>query len=116
MQPSLASCPIVESSEWQAWINAMPGPNATPTLIVTGKAVVPSGGYRIGWNQPVVMTSYPVQVVVELRPERAPGMHTQALATKEVRGEWPMRDPVGSVTITCGSKTLARISPVATAH
>ena len=94
----------------------MPGPGATPTLIVTGKAVVPSGGYRIGWNQPIVMESYPVQVSVELQPVRSQGMHTQALVTKEVRGEWPMRDPVGAVSITCGPKTLARISPVVSAQ
>ncbi|MEO5774802.1 MAG: hypothetical protein ABIQ32_11890 [Sphingomicrobium sp.] len=115
-QPALASCPVSESSDWHAWINAMPGPNATPTLIVTGKAVVSSGGYSVGWGDPLVMESYPVQVSVELRPVRASEMHTQALVTKEVRGEWPMREPVGSVTITCGPKTLARISPVESAR
>lgn len=94
----------------------MPGPTANPTLIVTGKAVVPSGGYTIRWNQPVILESYPVQVSVELRAVRGAGARTQALVTKDVRGEWPMREPVGSVTITCGRKTLARISPVARAH
>jgi hypothetical protein len=62
------------------------------------------------------MESYPVQVGIELRPLRGSGMHTQALVTKEIRGEWPMRDQVGSVTITCGPKTLARISPVVSAR
>ncbi|MEO7188691.1 MAG: hypothetical protein ABIW58_09850 [Sphingomicrobium sp.] len=116
VQPAATSCPIVQSSDWRAWVNAMPGPGSAPTLIVTGKVVVPTGGYRIDWGQPLVMESYPVQVRVELIPTRSQGRFTQALVTKEVRGEWPMREPVGALTITCGPKTLARIAPVETAH
>ena len=115
-RPAATSCPIIQSSDWRAWVNAMPGPGSTPTLIVTGKVVVPTGGYRIAWGEPLVMESYPVQVRVELIPTRAQGRFTQALVTKEVRGEWPMRERVGALTITCGPKTLARIAPVETAH
>jgi hypothetical protein len=43
-------------------------------------------------------------------------MATQALTTQDVRGEWPVSPPVGSVTITCGGQVLARIAPVETAH
>jgi hypothetical protein len=43
-------------------------------------------------------------------------MATQALTTQDVRGEWPVSPPVGSVTITCGGQPLARIAPVETAH
>ena len=37
-----ATCPVVGASDWAAWVNAMPGPNARPTLIVTGKVTVPT--------------------------------------------------------------------------
>ena len=116
--PGLAgspACPIVGSSDWQAWINAMPGPNAEPTLIVTGKVEVPTGGYRFEWRDLIVMESYPVQIVAGLSPILPTGYVTEAHVTHEVRGEWPMRPPVGAVTIRCGSRTLGTISPVPTA-
>ncbi len=112
-------CPIMSSSDWAAWINAMPGPRARPTLIVTGKATVPTGGYRFELADVQVMESYPVQVVVHLRqlPSANPGAPaTQMVETHDMRGEWPIEPPVGSVTVRCGSRVLARISPVETAH
>ena len=94
----------------------MPGPQARPKLIVTGKVEVATGGYRIVWTDLRVMESYPVQVVAELATVRPTGYVTEAHVVHEVRGEWPMSPPVGSFTVTCGGKTLARISPVETAH
>ena len=114
--PTPQSCPIVSSSDWQAWVNAMPGPAARPKLITTGKVTVPTGGYAFRWGEPRIMESYPVQVSVELIPMPPAGPATQALETHEVRGEWPMSPPVGAFTVTCGGKSLARISPVETAH
>jgi hypothetical protein len=32
---------------WNAWINRQPGPGSTPTLYVTGKFEVPTGGYSM---------------------------------------------------------------------
>jgi hypothetical protein len=94
----------------------MPGPNARPTLIVTGKAVVPTGGYRFEWRSPLVAQSQPVRVTAELRPIAPSGIATEALVTHDVRGEWPSEHQVGSVRILCGGRELATISPVETAH
>ena len=116
--PQLAvqqACRATDSRDWQAWINAMPGPNSQPRLIVTGKYTAPSGGYSYRWDSPRVMESYPVQVAVQLIPVPPGGYASDALVEHEVRGEWPMRPPVGSVTITCGDHVLARVSPVPTA-
>ncbi|WP_310467578.1 hypothetical protein [Sphingomonas sp.] len=109
-------CGILASREWKAWVNAMPGPNARPTLIVIGKADTPTGGYSFAWRDIRVMESYPVQVVVDLVATPPSGPATQAIVTHDVRGEWPSQEPVGSLTIRCGEKVLARISPVETAH
>lgn len=114
--PVPQSCPVVASSDWQAWVNAMPGPNAQPTLIATGRVTVPTGGYTFRWGSPRVMESYPVQVSVPLIAVPPSGAATQAVQTHEVRGEWPMSPPVGSLTITCGDRILGRVSPVPTAH
>src|SRR5687767_15145091 len=109
-------CGIIRSNDWAAWVNAMPGPNARPTLIVTGKVTVPTGGYRFEWRDMRVMESYPVQVAVELDAIPPAGGATQAVVTHEVRGQWPISPPVGSLTVRCGGTLLARIAPVETAH
>jgi hypothetical protein len=113
--PSSRSCPAVSSSDWQAWVNAMPCPNARPRLIATGRVTMPTGGYRYRWGDLRVMESYPVQISVQLIPIPPSGPATQALESQEVRGEWPMSPPVGSLTITCGDKVLGRVAPVQTA-
>ena len=94
----------------------MPGPNARPTLIVTGKVTVPTGGYRIEWGDFRVAESYPVQIFADLRVIPPTQGVIQVEITHDVRGEWPLGEPVGSVTISCGDRVLARISPVETAH
>jgi hypothetical protein len=94
----------------------MPGPDARPKLIVTGKVTVPTGGYRFVWRQMRVMESYPMQVAIELAPIAPGGPATQAIVTHDVRGEWPVSPPVGSLTVRCGDGVLARIAPVETAH
>lgn len=109
-------CAIVGSSGWAAWVNAMPGPNARPTLIVTGKVTAPTGGYRFAWRDMRVMESYPVQVAVELEAIPPTGGATEALVTHDIRGQWPIDPPVGSLTIRCGGRPLAQIAPVETAH
>ncbi|HET7707957.1 MAG TPA: hypothetical protein VFK50_00315 [Sphingomicrobium sp.] len=114
--PVPMSCPVVRSIDWQAWVNAMPGPNMQPRLIAIGKVTVPTGGYSFRWGEPRVMESYPVQVSVELHPVPPAGPATQALTTHEVRGEWPMRPPVGALTVTCGGRILGHVSPVESAH
>lgn len=115
--PPEANCPIVRSGEWNAWVNMMPGPNSRPTLHVTGKVVVPTGGYQIGFEpQLVIRESYPAQAVAELRVTPPAGPATQAVMTHEVRWEWPLSQPVGSLDIVCRGETLTRISQVQTAH
>ena len=114
VQPAAAECDMIESRDWRAWVNAMPGPSMRPTLIVTGTVTLPSGGWDFIWRTRV-MESYPVQVAFDLEPLIAEGA-TQAVTTRELRHELAIDPPVGSVTLRCGSKVLARIAPVETAH
>ena len=110
------SCLIAGSSEWCAWMNAMPGADGKPMLIVTGKVMVPTGGYRPSLVLEQVAESHPVQVFTRLHPNPPGGGATQAIGTHEVRSSWPMSTPVGSVTVRCGSRVLAQISPIETAY
>ena len=110
------ACRSVVGSDFAAWVNAMPGPNARPKLIVTGKVATPAGGYRIRFDALTVMESYPVQIIADLIVTPPDGPATQAVMTHDVRGEWPSEEKVGAVTVRCGARTIARISPVETAH
>lgn len=110
----VGSCPIAGSANWAASINALNRP--TPTLIVTGSVTVPTGGYRPSLVLAQVAESYPVQVFIRLELNPPAGMATQAIVTHEVRGEWPMSSPVGSVTVRCRGHLLAHVSPVPSAR
>ena len=114
--PPPPPCPVMSSSDWRAWVNAMPGPGGgRPTLIVVGNVTLPSADWTAQLVGSRVMESYPVQVVVEL-DARSSGMGAQVPTVREVRGSWPSEEKVGSVTVTCRGTTLARISPVETAY
>ncbi len=109
-------CPILSSTDWAAWVNAMPGPVARPKLIVTGRVTVPTGGYRVTLQQgPLQEIHPPIQQMI-LRAQPPSGGATQAVVTHEVRAELPALESYGSVTIRCGSSTLASITDVERAY
>jgi hypothetical protein len=116
-QPAPPECPISASRDWTAWINRMPGPNSRPMLVVSGKVVTPTGGFQVAFDRYMqIRESYPAQAFVTLSvadPDGAPV--TQAQVTHEVRWEWPLNQPVGSVVVRCGDKTLAEITSIQTA-
>jgi len=95
----------------------MPGPNARPTLIVTGKVVTPTGNNDANFEPSLQMReSDPVQAVATVRVTGRGSPATMMFTEHDVRGEWPVTQPIGSLTVRCGDRTLAVISPVETAH
>ena len=116
-QPAPPECPIAVSRDWTAWINRMPGPNSRPMLVVSGKVVTSTGGFQVAFDRYMqIRESHPAQAFVTLLvadPEGPPV--TQAQVTHEVRWEWPLNQPVGSVVVRCGDKTLAEITRIQTA-
>ena len=116
-QPAPPECPISSSRDWTAWINRMPGPNSHPMLVVSGKVVTSTGGFQVAFDRDIqIRESFPAQAFVTLfvaDPEGAPV--SQAQATHPVRWEWPLNQPVGSVVVRCGDKTLAEITSIQTA-
>jgi hypothetical protein len=117
-QPQPPECPITASRDWAAWVNAMPGPGARPTLVVRGKVVTATGGYQVAFDRAMqIRRGQPPQAFVTLYvapPEGAAA--SQAASTHEVRWEWPLNVPVGSVVVRCGDKTLAEITNIQTAY
>ena len=117
-QPVPPECLISSSRDWTAWINRMPGPNSGPMLVVTGKVVTPTGGYQVAFDRYMqIRKAYPAQAFVTLNVAGPGGAQSsQAQVTHDVRWEWPLNQPVGSVIVRCGDKTLAEITRIQTAY
>jgi hypothetical protein len=109
-------CPITASKGWSAWIDAMPGPSPR-RLVVRGEVVTAGGGYQVAFDPDLpIREMYPAQAVATLHVTSPKRPAASAAVTHEVRWEWPLSQPVGSVTVTCGDKTLAQISKIQTAY
>jgi hypothetical protein len=95
----------------------MPGPGARPTLIVRGKVVTPTGGYQVAFDRDMqIRRGQPPQAFVTLYVAPPSGAAASQASTHEVRWEWPLNQPVGSVVVRCGDKTLAEITNIQTAY
>jgi hypothetical protein len=104
---------VTSSRNWRAWVTTESGPPPRSLLHVTGTVVAPTGGYRIEFvPELTVIKSYPVQMVAQLLPIPPQGPATQALVPHNVRWQWPLAGPVGTVAIRCGDRTLANITAV----
>lgn len=91
----------------------MPGPNATPTLIVTGEAFVPAGTaatLSAGPTDRMMPPSQRFNLALSSRPD-APG------GWQPVRGEiTPALDRYRSVVVGCDGAVVATITDIQTAQ
>ncbi|MEQ9507031.1 MAG: hypothetical protein RLO80_12270 [Hyphomonas sp.] len=111
------ACDVLESSGWEAWINKMPGPGATPTIHVIGKVTVRTGGYTFEWQEGPLDRSAMPALRLKLVPVAPTDMAMQALTTEDVKYEAPaLATGYRSVIIGCGSETLAEITEITVAQ
>lgn len=112
-----ASCPVIESSEWAAWVNAMPGPGSTKQLIATGKVILPTPGYTLTLTAGMAdHSATPVQQLI-LTATPPLGMVTQVLTTQPVRYQGPaISMQYRAIRIMCSSQMLSEISDVPVAQ
>lgn len=108
---ALPVCPV-ETRGWEAWVNAMPGPDAIPTLIVMGEALMPEKATAVLTAGPTDRMMPPGQrVTLSIEPsDRAAGWDQVRLEIKPALPEY------SSVVIGCGGNTIATISPVMVAQ
>lgn len=116
------ACPVLASSDWAAWVNAMPGPDVAQ-LIVTGTVSLPGPGYNVALEQGISdRSARPVQTV-QLSAQRPTQDASQESTDYELRFEMPSGMPVDGTTapftavrVVCGDEELARIEPVEVAQ
>ncbi|WP_066556176.1 hypothetical protein [Croceicoccus bisphenolivorans] len=108
---ALPVCPT-ETRGWAAWINAMPGPDAVPTLIVTGEVLLPENATATLAAEPTDRMMPPGQrVALTIAPaDRASGWEQVRLEIK------PALPAYSSVIVGCGGSQLATIAPIESAH
>ncbi|WP_213268877.1 hypothetical protein [Hyphomonas sp.] len=107
------TCAILESRDWAAWVNRMPGPGATPTVHVTGQVDVPTGGYSFEWEAGPTDRSMTPALKLKLLPRKPDGLATMAITPENVHYTGPVAGAgFRSITVTCGGKTLAEIIEV----
>jgi hypothetical protein len=113
---SSADCQMLDRGEWTAHINAMPGPNGGPRLIVTGALrVKPAARTELSLD-PAVLESNPPQLIVNLAVRLPSEPTIDSAERRQVRGEWPVTPPIGAVHIRCGGRTIASIRQVEIAY
>lgn len=110
-------CAVLDSRDWESWIDRMPGPDASPTVHVIGKVDVRSGGYTFNWEVGPMDRSMTPALNLELIPVAPTEPATMAIATEEVHYTGPLAgSSYRSVTITCGGQTLGEIAEITDAH
>ncbi|WP_299306978.1 hypothetical protein [uncultured Croceicoccus sp.] len=104
-------CPT-ETRNWTAFVNAMPGPGARPTLIVQGEALLPERASVTLTKGPTNRMQPPGQIMrLSVEPsEEAAGWHP-------VRGEVePGLPSYAYVDVVCGDAVIQRIEDITVAQ
>lgn len=113
-----AECPVIESRDWTAWVNKMPGPDIDgPQLHVTGTVTLPTPGFTLTYEPgPLDRSMRPVQHI-NLTYTAPDGMVIQMLSEEEVQISIPaLSAEYRGVTLHCGGEVLAEITEVTSAY
>lgn len=106
------ACPVVEASNFKAWVNTMPGPSE-PKLNVRGQLVFPSAGYTHELRLGILDRRRPPTQRLTLEVTAPNGPSAQVLTTQEVSGQFPaLAAQYQAITIICGAKVIAEINEV----
>ncbi len=115
-KPVIADCPVIDSREWAAWVDAEPGPGA-PTLHIRGTADLPTPGYDYAWRVGIADRAMPPGQHMHLDFTAPDGMVAQVVTPVEVayEGEATYKE-YRMIRVKCGDETLAEIADVPVAQ
>ena len=108
------ACAVLESKSWEAWINAMPGPDASPTLHVAGDVLMPTPGYTLALTEGRTDRSAipALQLILTVTPPEDE-MVMQVLTPETVKFEGPaLPNGYSKITVMCSGTTLAEITEI----
>lgn len=112
-----SECPVIDSRGWTAYINAMPGPGAKPTLHISGEVDLPTPGFKVELIAGPADRMMPPGQRFSLAATKPEGMVAQVVTPTAVRYSGPPTyEKYRSITIGCGGKVLAHIENIQTAY
>ena len=107
------NCAVLESRNWSAHVNRMPGPDAAATLHVNGEIDLPTSGYTAVLREgPADRSAMPTQqLILDLTAPDGPGL--PVVTTAAVRYQGPaIAAQYRSVAVMCAGRRLAEIADV----
>lgn len=112
------SCPVLDSRDWRAWIDAMPSVDGgKPQLIITGEADLPTPGYAYDWIEGPADRAMPPGQRFELVFTPPDGMVAQVISTEEIRYQADAAyDAYRVIYVSCGDQQLTEITTIITAQ
>lgn len=110
------TCDILDSRDWEAWLDVMPGIDPSPTIHVVGKVDVRTGGYAFEWQEGPLDRSAMPALRLRLIPVKPDDMALQAITTEEVHYAAPAIASYSRVLVACGGETIAEINEITEAH
>lgn len=107
--PATNGCPVTESKDWQAWVNAMPGPGE-PKLNITGNVTFSKPGITALFSLgPLDRRMPPSQRIIMTAVKSAETLE----ATQTLSASLPaLAKSYRSIIIVCGDDVLASITDV----
>lgn len=106
-------CPALDSRNWHAWIDRMPGPNSSLTLNIVGQVDMPTPGYSVTLAQGPADRMMPPGLRFRLQAEAPDGVVPQVIAPTEVQYRAATPYPkIREIIIGCGDSTLVTIPDV----
>ncbi len=102
-------CPLPNSRNWKAWVNAMPGPGAQRTLIVVGEVEVGSDGYGGRLTATHLDKMNPPVQHFDLNMVEKAGAKK---GWQEVRADLGNAGSYTAVVVDCHGEVAARIEPI----
>lgn len=114
--PMEETCDILDSRDWEAWLDVMPGVDPAPTIHVVGKVDVRTSGYTFEWREGPLDRSAMPALRLNLIPVKPDDMALQAIMTEEVHYSAPATVTYSRVLVACGGETIAEIDEITEAH
>lgn len=112
--PSVSdACPVVGSSNWQAWLEPSAGPIPLRMLHISGEVNLPTPGYAVTLEAGPADRAMPPSQRFRLKATPPNGMVTQVVTPTRVTFHEAATYPAyRSIVILCGQRVLASINEV----
>ena len=112
--PSVSdACPVVGSSNWQAWLEPPAGASSLRMLHISGEVDLPTPGYSVTLEAGPADRAMPPSQRFRLKATPPNGMVTQVVTPTQVTFHETATSPAyRSIVILCGQRVLSTITEV----